>query len=85
MIKASGSTRMSVEISHQLETRGFCALARRLSRAVTTAATADRNTTDNAINPRLTHPNNKTGVKYRPITAPGAIAGRMICLVNRFM
>ena len=77
--------RMSVEISHQLETSGFCALARRLSLDVTTAATVDRSTTANANSPRLTHPNNTTGVKYRPITEAGAITGRAICLVNRFM
>lgn len=69
-------------MSHQPE--GWLrAFARMPFAIVTNAAAADTNTTPTAISPRFAHPNNRTGVKYRPTIAAGAIAGKTMCLRNK--
>jgi hypothetical protein len=72
-------------MSHQCDEGWFRAFARAPIPIVTNAATADMSTTANAMSPRFTHPNNKTGVKYRPTTAAGATAGKAMCRRNLLM
>ena len=79
------TTSMSVESSHHCAEDRPCALARTPIPLVTHAAMADMSTTANAISPRFTHPKSNTGVKYKPITAAGATAGRAMCLTNTFI
>jgi len=77
-----GATSMSVDTNHQFAEDRPCALARTPIPVVTHAAMPEMSTTVTAISPRFTHPNNNTGVKYRPMTAAGATAGRAMCLTS---
>jgi len=69
---------MSVERSHQTDERPMN-LSRMPRIMVAKAAPLETNTTATAIQPRFTHPNTMTGVKYKATIRTGAIAGIPTC------